>query len=400
MKQMQYLYHCRLLGTLSGGISSEDGAVLLKDGRILEVSEKSTPEDYPDAEIIDCKNNTLLPGLIDAHTHLTGLRNFSVEQLKDPMQFFYKTMLFAQKYLDYGFTTIRDCGSFLRVASKVRDAFAAGLGEGPRILSGGLILMPTEDKEDDPLYSMYVHADGADAWLKAARKELAEQADFVKVMASGSAFDRHGVPKQAITLKEELHMAAEAARRKQSYVAAHAHADGAIAMCVEEQTRTIEHASFISKETTKLLQNTPDVWLIPTVSAFYQNPDTTPEEYKYLIQKLKDMLEISAECLRYTCEMVPDTIGFGTDSCPGMDQYEMGIEFVYRNEILGIDPLEILKQATVNSAAAIGLKDEIGEIKPGLAADLILVNGRPDADIHDICKKPAAVWRNGKLVRS
>lgn len=400
MKQMHYLYHCRLLGALSGGVSSEDGAVLLKDGRILEVSETSAPEKYPDAETFDCKHRTMLPGLIDAHTHLTGLRNFSVEQLKDPMKFFYKTLLFAQKYLDYGFTTIRDCGSFLRVSNKVRDAFSEGLGDGPRILSCGLILMPTEDKEDDPLYTMYAHADGAAEWAKAARKELAEQADFVKIMASGSAFDRYGVPKQAIILKEELHMAAEVTERKHSYIAAHAHADEAIAMCIEEHTRTIEHASFIGKETTKQLQNTPDVWLIPTVSAFYQNPDTTPEEYQYLIQKLKDMLGISAECLRYTCEIVPDAIGFGTDSCPGMDQYEMGIEFIYRNEILGIAPLEILKQATVNSAAAIGLKDEIGEIKPRLAADLILVNGKPDADIHDICKKPAAVWRNGKLVRS
>lgn len=400
MKKMQYLYNCRLIEELSGGICSENGAVLIEDGKIRAVYDKSAPDNYPDAERMDCKKKTLIPGLIDAHTHLTGLRNFSVEQLKDPMKFFYQTVLFAEKYLDYGFTTIRDCGSFMRAANKVRDAFAEGLGDGPRILSGGLILMPTEDKEDDPLYDMYVHADGADAWAKAARKELAEQADFVKIMASGSALDRYGVPKQAIIMKEELHMAAEVARKKHSYVAAHAHADEAIAMCVDEQIRTIEHASFISRETTEKLENTPDVWLIPTVSAFYQNPDTTPEEYQYLIKKLRDMLEISATCLRYACGLLPDLIGFGTDSCPGMDQYEKGIEFIYRQDILGMSPVEILKQATVNNAAAIGLKGEIGEIRTGMEADLVLIDGKPDEDIRCLCKRPSAVWKSGKQVCS
>lgn len=130
MKKEIYFCHCRLLAPFTGGIAGEDGAVLVRDGVIEKVSENSMPEQYPNAEIIDCKGKTLLPGLIDAHTHLTGLRGFSPEQLKDPMKFFYRTLLFAQRYLEYGFTTIRDCGAFLRVANRVRDAFLEGVGVG------------------------------------------------------------------------------------------------------------------------------------------------------------------------------------------------------------------------------------------------------------------------------
>lgn len=398
MKKEIYFCHCRLLAPFTGGIAGEDGAVLVRDGVIEKVSENSMPEQYPNAEIIDCKGKTLLPGLIDAHTHLTGLRGFSPEQLKDPMKFFYRTLLFAQRYLEYGFTTIRDCGAFLRVANRVRDAFLEGVGVGPRILASGLILMPTEDKEDDPLYEMYAHADGADEWRKAARKELAEQADFVKVMVSGSAFDRYGIPKQAITGREELEAAAKTAKNKNSYVAAHAHADEAIRMCVEENIRTIEHASFISRTTAALAKETPDVWLIPTVAAFYQNPDTTPPEYQYLIQKLKDMMEITAQCLQNAYE-TGCRIGFGTDSCPGMDQYEQGIEFRYRYEVCHMKPVDILLQATVENAKALGIEKETGSICSGLAADLILVNGKPEEEISCMYGKPDAVWRAGAQVR-
>ena len=398
MKKQVYLYHCRLIPELSGSVGSENGSVLLEDGKIQGVWETSSPEAHQEAAGVDCQGKTLLPGFLDVHTHLTGLRGFGPEQLKDPMKFFYKTLLFAESYLDYGFTTIRDCGAFLRVANKVRDAFAEGLGTGPRVLAGGLILMPTEDKEDDPIYDMYVHADGAEEWRRAARKELAEQADFVKIMASGSAFDRYGIPKQAILTREELQAAVDVARRKHSYIAAHAHADEVIRMCVEEQARTIEHASFIGTKSISLLKETKDVWLVPTVAAFYQNPDTTPPQYQYLIQKLKDMLAISAGCLKEAYE-AGCPMAFGTDSCPGMDQYEKGIEFQYRYEICGVKPLDILKQATVESARALGIEKETGEIKAGLDGDLVLINGKPETDISCLYGKPEAVWRAGVQVR-
>lgn len=390
------IYNVRLIPELSCGIASEHGAVEIQGDKITAVY-ASVPSAM-NGETLDGQGMTLLPGLIDAHTHIAGLRGYSSSQLRNPMRFFTQTCLTVQRYLDHGFTTIRDCGAALRVDIAVRDAIEAGLFMGPRVLACGLILTPTESPEDDELYDINSWINSADEARKAARKELAEQSDFVKVMASGSALDRHGIPVQPIITREELQAIVDAAAMKNSYVAAHAHGDGAIRLCIDTGVRTIEHASFISEETTRALLRREDCWLIPTVSAMYQNPETTSEEYQYLIQKLQDMLAQSSGCLHSAYEMGA-RMGFGTDSCPGMDQYEQGIEFRYRSECCGMRNVDILMQATRSNAEALGIADVTGQIKEGLCADLILVDGRPDEDISVMYHRPDVVFARGVRVR-
>lgn len=390
------IYNVRLLPELSGGVASECGAVRIDEDRITAVY-PTVPACEEDTSI-DGRGMTLLPGLIDAHTHIAGLRGYSSSQLRNPMRFFTQTCLTVQRYLDHGFTTIRDCGVALRVDIAVREAVEADLIQGPRVLACGLILSPQESPEDEELYDIYAWINSADEARRAARKELAEQADFVKVMASGSALDRHGIPVQPIITREELQAIVDAAVMKSSYVAAHAHGDGAIRLCVDSGVRTIEHASFITEETCQALLQRKDCWLIPTVSAMYQNPETTSEEYLYLIKRLQDMLTNSSQCLHRAYEMGA-SMGFGTDSCPGMDQYEQGIEFRYRKECCGMRDIDILRQATVNNAQALGIADETGQIQAGLCADLILVDGRPEEDISVMYHRPAVVIARGQKVR-
>lgn len=415
------LKNCRLLPELSGGISAERGTVVCENGKITGVFPESDlgagvfPESgqvpgvpqaggqAPGASqagglVYDCQGRTLLPGFIDAHTHIAGIRGYSAAQLKDPMSFLIQCCKNTQKYLDYGFTTIRDCGTPLRVANHVRDAYEQGLCVGPRIIASGLILSPSEIEEKDELYEIYAWADGRDANIKAARKELAEHGDFVKIMASGSALHRQGIPTQPIILKEELQAVVEVAAMKGSYVAAHAHGDGAIRLCVENGVRTIEHASYISEKTLELLKQTENCYLIPTLSAMYQNLATTPESYLYLVKKLQNMLEISAGCIRAAYEAgIP--LGFGTDSTWGMDQYEEGIEFRFRKEYCGMKNLDILLQATKYSAEALGVSGLVGEIREGLAADFVLLDGKPEEDLTLLYHRPVAVFLAGELVR-
>lgn len=92
-------------------------------------------------------------------------------------------------------------------------------------------------------------------------------------------------------------------------------------------------------------------------------------------------------------------MGFGTDSCPGMDQYEEGIEFRFRSELCGMENLDILAQATKLNAKILGIDHITGEIRPGLSADLILVDGRPDEDLSVMYRKPEQVFLNGRRVR-
>ena len=174
------LKNCRLLAPLSDGKSSEKGAVSIVQGKIQAVYENGEAAEGTDGEeIVDCGGKTLLPGLIDAHTHIAGLRGYHPGKVKDPISFFLETCAETGKYLDCGFTTIRDCGTPLRVANSVREAYERGIGEGPRIISCGLILMPTEIERSDDLYDIYSFTDSADEGRKAARRELAERGDFV-----------------------------------------------------------------------------------------------------------------------------------------------------------------------------------------------------------------------------
>lgn len=391
-----WIDHVRLLPELSGGVAAQQGSVQVEEGRITAVCQGNAPTGAED--VIDGGGRTLLPGLIDAHTHIACLRGFDSCQLRDPLRFFTDTCLFTQRYLDYGFTTIRDCGVPLRVANAARDAVERGLFTGPHILASGLILSPTEVPEDDGIRDMYTWVDSPDQGRRAARKELAQQADFVKVMASGSALHKHGVPVQPILTEPELSTIVEAAALKGSYVAAHAHGDGAIRLCVDCGVRTIEHASYISEETIDALLHTGNTWLIPTISAMYQNPETTSAAYQYLVEKLRRMMEQSGICLRRAYEAgVP--MGFGTDSCPGMDQYEQGLEFLLRREVCGMKDRDILMQATLHNARALGIDGETGAIRPGLRADLLLVDGAPEEDISVLCRRPDMVFVDGCRVR-
>jgi len=387
------LSNCRLVSCLSGGIATGNYNVEIKDGKIAGI----TSMKLAGGDVTDCGGKTLLPGLIDLHTHITGLRGAEASDMKTPLKAMAVTCELTGRYLDYGFTAIRDCGSFDRIANYVRDMTASGIVEGPDIISCGLILTPTETEASDGLIPMYSEADSPDEFRKAVRREIAEHADYIKIMASGSAFHPQGIPKQPIMTSGELKAIVEAAAMKDKYVAAHCHADSAIRMCIENGVKTIEHATYISSATLDILQRKEDCWLVPTLAAMYvSHPEG--EEGSFWIKRLGEMLtdctaNIEAAYRRGL------KLGFGTDSTVGMDQYEQGLEFRYRKELCHMSDVDILKQATVYNAEIAGLAGHKGEIKPGCDADLILVDGKPDVDISVMYHKPVKVWKSGKLVR-
>lgn len=117
-----YLINCRLHAPFTGGVESESGCVEIADGRIVSVSERA-PEGA--AEAFDCGGGTLLPGLIDLHTHITVMSGVGVDAIGDPMQVIVEASEQAKRYLHYGFTTIRDCGSIDRCANYVKNSYPA-----------------------------------------------------------------------------------------------------------------------------------------------------------------------------------------------------------------------------------------------------------------------------------
>ena len=381
------LNHCRLYAPLSGGFAGEDCCVELDGGKIVSVgpARPAAAGDY------DCGGRTLLPGLIDLHTHITFLRGVGVAQAHDPMQLLVEAAAQADRYLRHGFTTIRDCGSIGRSANYVKRLIDRGVMAGPDILACGCTLMPSVTASGG-VGDITLYCDGAEEFRKAVRQEVAAQSDFIKIYASGSAFSPTGVPKHPIMTFDEIKTAVDTARVNGLYVAAHCHTDSAIRNCVQAGVHTIEHATYLSEATTDLLLTSEDSYLVPTLAAMYVS-QTDPQERAFWLARLTPMLESCAKTIGYAYR-AGAVIGFGTDSAPMSPQYDTGVEFRFRKEYCGMENLDILLQATRNSALIAGLPD-VGEIKVGMKADLILVAGDPAADLSAMYVPPVQVWKNG-----
>lgn len=398
------LTNCRLVPELSGGIGTSAGTVEIADGKITTVSDEITDLNAMDLnetwssgndEVFDCRGMTLMPGLIDLHTHIVILGGVGLDKVHDKMGLLVAAAKHATQYLDNGFTTIRDCGSTFRVANYVRDMVSNGSLEAPDIISCGMAIMPTEVEPDLPMARHLAAADGEDEVRKAVRTEIASGADFVKIFASGAAADPHGTPSQSIMTEQEVRMAVETAVRKGRYVAAHCHSDDAVRICAESGVRTIEHATLMSDETLDLVLGNDKVILVPTLAVM--NVGEGPRR-EYWLKRLGPMFD---HCTKVIGRAYREgkTLGFGTDCAAGSAEYDSGTEFRFRRENCGMKDIDILLQATKTNAEIAGLSDRIGEVRTGLKADLILVDGRPDEDISAMYRRPEAVIKNGTIVR-
>ena len=261
-----YLNNCHLIGALSGGVDCQSGYVEIRDGRISSVGEQ-LPEGA--AEVYDCGGGTLLPGLIDLHTHVTLLSNVGISCSGDPMQVLVDASAQAKRYLRHGFTTIRDCGSIGRAANYVKKLIAGGVFDGPDLITCGSTLMPSVQNSLNGLAAMNHFCDGVEEFRKGTREEIANGAEFIKIYASGSAFLPTGVPLHPIMTFEEIKSAVDTARANGLSVAAHCHADSAISDCIRAGVHTIEHATYLSERTTDLLMEAEDTYLVPTFAAMY-----------------------------------------------------------------------------------------------------------------------------------
>ncbi len=381
-----YLKNCRLIPELSGGYAGEQGEVLIRDGVITEVAGTVSAGVTADHTIY-CEGKTLLPGLFDLHAHLNWDYYNGVIRLND-FKLMIHSSLSAKRYLFNGYTTIRDMGSPKRLSVWVREAIRKGLFLGPRIVSGGMILRPTaSDTPADPsCFLRYVS--GTEEFSRAAKEEIGGGADFVKLYAPGEPSE---------LLPEELEAVVRIAHLRGKRVAVHAHDAGAITMCIDKGVDTIEHASRITERDIERLKDSPS-HIVPTLAVLSADLPTPGFTRDQKATMLRPLLEANRKSITaaYRAGLM---MGFGTDT-PIEDQEKLpGLEFRMRKEYCGMDNLELLKQATVYSAALCGLEQVTGQIKPGLAADLILVNGCPDLDISAMYRKPDLVIREGRLVK-
>jgi imidazolonepropionase-like amidohydrolase len=395
------LWNARVLdGT--GAASRERAVVRIDAGRISEVA---TAGDAPPPGAIDLGGRTLLPGLIDAHAHVSSdtLRSPGFGpppplhgELPRPRALGYFILTkSARAMLAAGITTVRDVGSYDDEGIALREAVRLGIVEGPRILCCGRIISATAPG-GAIFKTMYREADGPDDMRKAVREQLRRGADFIKLMATGARSVVAEDPEPAQMTALECRAIVDEAHRLGVRVAAHAEGLQGTRMAVEEGVDTIEHGLSLHREPS-LLEAMAErgIVLVPTLSTFHDLADRFTGDFApALVEQAKRQKEEAYTTL-VAARDAGVTLAMGHDSGPPGDN---AIELVRMVEG-GLTPIEGILAATRGSAAAIG-RDDLGTVTAGAVADLLVVDGDPLADIR-VLNDPARVWlvmQGGRIV--
>jgi imidazolonepropionase-like amidohydrolase len=414
----------RLLDPRTGNVLSP-AAVFIEDNKIKEVGSPSQLQAHAaaGAKIIDLGNATLLPGLIDSHTHLfldiivppelEQQRHFNglfapgmlLAIIESPSKRVLMGAQFAREDLESGITTVRNLGhSGIDGDAELRDAINAGRVVGPRILASGRKLI-TRGSYVQNLYPALADAilqqeflliDGADQARQAVRRNAFQNVDVIKVTAD-----------ENLTVAE-LAAVIEEAHREHLKVAVHAPDKVSIQTAIDAQADSIEHGNEATDAQLKQMRDKGIFLdLTPTFNDGFYLKITEPsivispasradavsrnasrkEQYDQLVQRvLKSGVKFAA----------------GSDMCwfyPGKSRGQASAETLVKLRDAGMRPLDVIRSITTNAAEMLGWQDRIGSIEPGKFADLVGVAGDPVADISEL-ERVQFVMKEGKVIRN
>lgn len=388
------------------GNVQQPGAVLVAGERIVAVGDAARRQDHDDR--VDLGDATLMPGLIDLHTHLTDAEDAYWEQVlvtTTPAEAALYGAANALTTLRSGFTTVRDMGpawSFTDV--DLRNIIDEGTLPGPRMMVAGNYVSATGGAGDARQFSIYVDvpvaqnlADGVDEVRAAVRTNLKHGADFIKILATGAVLSR-GIPPGAQQYSdEELAVAVVEAGRWDRFVAAHAHGAEGIKAAIRAGVRTVDHGSMMDDEGIEMLLAQDYTYYVPTlyVGVIVPRDGASMGIPAEQIQRSTDMMRFRNATFRRVLEAgLP--IGFATDA--GVFPHGQNArEFAIRVEN-GEAPMDAITAATSLNAQIMGWEDEVGSLEQGKFADLVAVPGDPLDDITAM-ERVFFVMQGGSIVR-
>ncbi|MQA08358.1 MAG: amidohydrolase family protein [Pseudonocardiaceae bacterium] len=381
-----------------------DRRVLVRDGEIAEVGGREVTAP-PDTRVVDLAGRTLLPGLIDAHVHVTAVTADLAAQAEwSPNYVAAKTGVVLGDMLRRGFTTVRDVGGAdYGIAAAVDD----GVLPGPRVCFGGKALSQTGGHADlrhrgrvvmdanRCCPNLGVICDGVPEVRRAAREQLRAGAHHVKIMLSGgvaSPTDRVDSTQFAV---EEIRAIVEEAASANRYVTGHAYTAAAINRGLAAGVRCIEHGNLLDASSIELFLE-HDAFYVPTLVTYHRLAAEGPEHGLPADshRKVNDVLERGLGALELA-HRAGVHIVYGTDLLGGMHRHQLD-EFRIRAEVQ--PPIDVIRSATVTAARLLGMAGRIGVIAPGAAADLVAVDGDPLADVAALTAGPALVMKAGTVV--
>lgn len=371
------LIHANLIDGARGAFAS-DASIVVRDGKITEIV--TGPFTVPaGAEVIDVRGRWVLPGLIDVHTHVSSLAS-------------------ARRALESGVTTIRSASVPYFQDVALREAVKAGTVAGPDVVAAGVFISPElgESVLGDARLARF--RDGVtteEALREVVRINLDRGVDYIKTRGTERAGLPNTDPRKQTYTETQLRWVVEEAAKRNVPVMAHAHGDEGAFAAVKAGVRSIEHGTFLSDSTLRLMKE-KGTYLVPT---YITVVDLTEPGGDYddpvLTVRGKFMLPVLGETVRRAHRMgIPIATGADTDyGAPSLSRVWGEVAHLVA---LGMTPLEAIRSATSVSAALLGLGERTGALRAGYDADLIVVESNPLQDIRSLADVLVVV-SNGRV---
>ena len=397
----------RLLADPATGRVATDQTVVIQNGRVVGIENGFVGEGQ--GRVVDLRDDFVLPGLIDSHVHLLGQqgptnRIDAVTMTRSAQAL--EGAYYARVTLEAGFTTVANLGANSEAILALRDAVARGRVPGPRIIASGAGISVHGGHGDSHGYRPEVLeilrseavCSGADDCRRAVREQIRLGADVIKITATGGVLSNTAAGLGQQFSDAELEAIVEAAHSMGRRVTAHAHGADGITAFLRAGGDSIEHGTYLDDEGIRLMRQNR-AWLVPTLLAgdFVARIASGPNNFLSPAQTAKAleagplMLDM---CRR--AHQAGVQIAFGTDS--GVSAHgDNAQEFALLVQC-GMTPLEAIQAATVRAADHLQVADEVGALRPGMAADLIAVSGDPLTDVTEL-ERVNFVMRLGRIYR-
>jgi imidazolonepropionase-like amidohydrolase len=366
----------------TGGPARDGTAVLVEDGVIRRVGSASEP--CPEgARLVDVGQRTLMPGLIEAHTHILSdtpptLRGAEAFLPGTPAHFLQAEL---REYLRMGVTTIRFTGAQGEWPQEARQAMRYGAFRGPRLLTCGKIISATAP--GGRFYgTMYREADGPDDMRRAVREQIRAGADFIKIMTTGARSNEMEDPDPLQVTEAELAAIADEAHRMGYRLSAHAEGLAGCEAAIVHGADTIEHGMFLNRRPDLLEKMAASGQvLVPTLSGYYWmaglGEAVDPAAAKRVPEMPSELVDLADLNLEEGAASMRAARDAGVKIALGSDM-ELGVGLEVQRMIFhGLTPAETLVAATKTAAQALGLGEHVGTVEQGKLADLLIVDGDP-----------------------
>ncbi len=404
-----------VIGFIFAATSASAATTHLQCGRLVDVRSnnilriESGFTGDTGTSVVNLRNQTCMPGLIDLHVHLSSSisPNSTVENFTfNPPDYAVRAVANAETTLLAGFTTVRDLGSPPGVGVALRNGINQGIVKGPRVYAAGWVATtgghgdPTNGVRADLMANAGLQpgiANGPDEARQVVRQRYKEGFDLIKIATTGGVLSLAKSGDAPLLADEELAVIVKTARDYGFTVAAHAHGAEGMKRAIRAGVQTIEHGTFLDEEGIALMKQN-GTWLVATISAgrFVAEKAKIAGFFPEMIRSKAAAIGPQIQGTFTRAYKAGVKIAFGTDQ--GVAPHgENAREFEYMVEA-GMPPLEAIRSATLYGATVLGIDKQLGTIEAGKLADIVAVAGDPSKDIS-VMSRVGFVMKDGKIYR-